>query len=954
MGTPSFNSPPLLHPSMELEDLFLYFLPKFEALPKGPRSVAEAGINADELGVLTRWLCDRWELGMWCESIWLYEKVSATPQEMSGVLLLILASETCRDRSSEDSVWPAITSVLRANKGSFPTLFVGGQPTSACKNALIAGARRLGLRNLIDRYGTQEYFDTLKLQFGFTLRGANRRLAEWLDGIGLPIAVKILIGAESEYADLRSSSFTHLWKTLYDFRRSRISQDNASAILEASPWIRRNWTPDLLKAARQRPTRTFDATTLTETIDLSNEPVCEPILRWEHPSPPQLFLRVNQERIYEILGEAHTATFAVDGRIVDRWTAQDGGGWRRKSELPCQPDNARPNLRPRLLSINSAGELLAEIDLYDAGMGEPLVVFDLGNGEALDPAARLDTRKSYALICDTDISVPAASKFLRVKDRSAYRLTSPWHHDVTAFSDGIPYWQPKIGERESLPAIRLSLASLPDGVTDIGSMSQIQVMGVPDTALGVSLVVGNSTYSVKQLEGVWQTEMPVLINLSVALGDERVRVCVSGPGYSRKVTPKLSLNLRGVACRDTSDDDAEPNWKLITRKSPLNRADGSGSARVFAGGVSSQLYEGARLITRISNRTVPLRDLFGCGAPLIALSATSSVDLVGSVEDYGLGRFLPPLLGRPTGACYWRTPVSPSSRHRIFIWRSLLQIPRSLGASEIISQQDDLVWKMPRLGPGGVMAISYQGVRIASYWTTDPVISALKTAPTSSLFSLLRWLKLPVLNATFKTLMLDAVTRAASEFVRGWMGSQSLPDGFIHRQGEQGLNTIIRTFLWNHVEKNETKMQRLADSFPQSQADNGPHGESDTFKWSVYRLGEICPSLAYNLARNRVRSDKYRKYVRAVVARMLAQSETADIQQLKNQMNGARRDCASLAGITPEALTVAVNAYGARLENQASNYEQFESHLRRLGETSRGPKFLAAALLFRLVEAGGL
>jgi hypothetical protein len=50
------------------------------------------------------------------------------------------------------------TAVLRTDTISFPALFVGGQPTTACKNAVAAGSRRLRLRNLIDRYGAQEYF----------------------------------------------------------------------------------------------------------------------------------------------------------------------------------------------------------------------------------------------------------------------------------------------------------------------------------------------------------------------------------------------------------------------------------------------------------------------------------------------------------------------------------------------------------------------------------------------------------------------------------------------------------------------------------------------------------------------------------------------------------------------------------------------------------------------------
>jgi len=196
---------------MDLDDVFLHFLGKFEALPK-PSSVAEARITTDELRALTLWFSERWGMPrMWCEStrqVNLPKETSASRQEVFGALFVVLASEVCRDKSNEDAVWPTVTAVLKADTISFPALFAGGQPTTACKKAFAAGVRRLNLRNLIDRYGTQEYFDTLKLQFGFTLRGAVRRLPEWLDGLGPPIAVKILTGVECEYGDLKSRSFT--------------------------------------------------------------------------------------------------------------------------------------------------------------------------------------------------------------------------------------------------------------------------------------------------------------------------------------------------------------------------------------------------------------------------------------------------------------------------------------------------------------------------------------------------------------------------------------------------------------------------------------------------------------------------------------------------------------------------------------------------------------------------
>jgi hypothetical protein len=194
--------------STELDDVFLHFLVRFEALPV-PRSVAEIRVTTDEFEALKLWFSEGWgKPRMWCEDTFQIDfsnQVSASRQE-----------------------------ILKADKVSYPALFVAGQPTTACKKAMAAGARRLSLRNLIDRYGAQEYFDTLKLQFGFTLRGSVRRLPEWLDGLGPPMAVRILTGAEPEYEDLSSNSFAGLWEALRHFRRDGVSREVTSAVLERS------------------------------------------------------------------------------------------------------------------------------------------------------------------------------------------------------------------------------------------------------------------------------------------------------------------------------------------------------------------------------------------------------------------------------------------------------------------------------------------------------------------------------------------------------------------------------------------------------------------------------------------------------------------------------------------------------------------------------------------------
>jgi hypothetical protein len=369
----------------ELENVFLYFWNKFAPLAT-PRSVAEARITQSELDFLVLWFSALYgKPRNWCERDWqddLTEEVSASRREMFGSLLLILAGEICRDQSSEDALWPTVVAVLRNDKITFPLLFVGGQPTVMTKDAITAGARRLGLRNLIDRYGTQEYFDTLKLQFGFTRRGALSRLPEWLDGLSTPIAVKILRGDEPEYSDLRSESFCKLWKMLLNFRRGRVSGSDLSGQLQECPWIRPTSIPELVIAVEKRPSRAHPEQEASDSADDYGEPMCVPRIEWQSSIRPRLLLRLNQDRVSELLGEANSAAFAVDGRIVARWTTHDET-WIGPKTIPCDPDGGggQPNFSPKILSISSAeGRPIADIDLTELGLGEPFLVFDSETG----------------------------------------------------------------------------------------------------------------------------------------------------------------------------------------------------------------------------------------------------------------------------------------------------------------------------------------------------------------------------------------------------------------------------------------------------------------------------------------------------------------------------------------------------------------------------------------------
>jgi hypothetical protein len=211
-----------------------------------------------------------------------------------------------------------------------------------------------------------------------------------------------------------------------------------------------------------------------------------------------------------------------------------------------------------------------------------------------------------------------------------------------------------------------------------------------------------------------------------------------------------------------------------------------------------------------------------------------------------------------------------------------------------------------------------------------------------------------VLNREFVGAMQQAVLRAPADFVTGWLVDASLPYALVHRPCEPGLDVVIRALLWNHAEKNETTMDRIALGFQQPSTDGTQRSDPEVFKNGLVCLGQVCPSLAYSHAVKKLHGDKYRRCVRSVAASMLRLADSVDGEHIRIQLANARRESAELIGLSPANLEAGEAAFAAHLDNPAVSYGQFEPALRRLGETSRGPQFLTASLLLRLVERSRL
>jgi hypothetical protein len=508
-------------------------------------------------------------------------------------------------------------------------------------------------------------------------------------------------------------------------------------------------------------------------------------------------------------------------------------------------------------------------------------------------------------------------------------------------SEGAIYWQPKTGDRIVQPPLSVFLSSVDGSTAEIGGAIGLEISGLPAEASSVVLFVGGTAYEAErngETTHLWHTRSSVPITLRVALGEERIRVKFSRGDSARTVVPRLRLQLQGLAALDTnpSSGESEYNWRLLDRKRPLNLAGGVGRARLFVPGTKSEVFEGPRLVGKFTARTMDFRDLTGWGWPLLARTDAGSTLAMVYVQS---------LFGKPINKLWLRSPIQPSSKHSVFVWGALDTEPKVVSGSSVASEPDSSFWNFPHSEPVAALAVAYEGICLGSYSNIAFVCDALER-PNSTIFGLLRWLRVPLASASLRDRMQRAVFREPIAFVRGWLIEDQLQHGLLFRRPDPGSEAVLRWFLWNYRESREDRLEKIANTLCGIRAGSVPEG----FTSSLAALAEICPSLAYNLAKAKTRSNHHREILCRVLAQILRLPPTATVESCKVSVRMLMLQSADTLRSHPEALGMSISAFGDYLDGQESSYRKNESSIRELGERSLGRAQISAALLLRVLE----
>ena len=152
-----------------------------------------------------------------------YEVTQALHQQQPtfGLKLMLAIIYVARRQATEGTVWPAVRSGLNLSVHVADILFhSNGQPRVEVKTLIEKTCRHFHLRHIFGQDGTQEWFGSIYLQFGFTQRGFAKMLPEWLMGYNQPNTIGRLLDDPA----LKSESFRKLWEALLSFRRGNAAE----------------------------------------------------------------------------------------------------------------------------------------------------------------------------------------------------------------------------------------------------------------------------------------------------------------------------------------------------------------------------------------------------------------------------------------------------------------------------------------------------------------------------------------------------------------------------------------------------------------------------------------------------------------------------------------------------------------------------------------------------------
>jgi hypothetical protein len=706
-------------------------------------------------------------------------------QAAFGLLLMLWISECARREAEEGWLWRWVPKEAINDKAARRSLFAQDRPSSVLKELLEISARRFNLRHVFGRVGAQQWIDTIFLQFGFTRRGFERRLTEWVAGQSPTQAVKSLLDPETG-----SASFRDLWEALRNYRQNNITRAQALSKTQIGGWL----LPEWIERALELATAPLDGGADAEDTTQSAEPeagdsfLTEPLLRWNPPDAPYFACRLVYLDALGLTEDGYDVT--VNDRLQTQLLRRADGGY-----AAADGDEIRIPFgagRAIVKVIGSEGQVIAAEDVELWPAGEDVVIFQLSTGRRLSDPYRhpMYTQASYAALTAPDLRLEPQPAYCYSGARiKLFYLSGNWSRETRVWLEDDVLWEPFFQQRSAtsdppwMAQVHLSVDS-PSSSLRWGDRIHLKVMHPSDVTVSFARYSGGPLEFAPQ-NGQYTRVGPLRLSPESGAGALQLQLGLKRHNQLYRVKQETIANITGVAKRENG------SWKPLDERFVL-RSEAARSAQFKIApphkwdgedrAISDwALMEGELWLKNLSRNQAPIGDVAGLGAPMTLRlgpynSDRNAMTVARAVIDCGV---IEEAL-ETDGELHLRLsqPIEPSDRHRVVYWDVNGQIHELQPRAQENAPHN--LWRCP--APDGApdylaVALMYEGWRLGARWPDDWHMHIEQSAEANpkQTAMMLRWFRLPLLDEKALNDVRAIAERHVAEFLPAWLQEGDFP-----------------------------------------------------------------------------------------------------------------------------------------------------------------------------------
>lgn len=713
-------------------------------------------------------------------------------QDSLGVLILFVGADSGRKSAHAKEIWPLLRKCF-PDRSVTKLLFQNDNASQELRELIKSAATNpdLELRHDFETHEGQSWYNTFWLQFGFSYPafygdaedGSETELPAWLSrqkGGASLISVDFLLNHEK----MHSRSFYQLWRSMAEFRRKERDEASLCTILQHNAWILPEWSTDLVRCLKKRSELMPDLPRL-QFDDPSEEyvPFQAPRLEWKDNAP--IFQFLVSDCYLPCESDELTLTFRSDDCLLDcsavKLIQQPNGNYSSIRSTPILIPAYCQSVTAELCDVNNVPVWSQQYLLWDAG--EDVTIFSLTTGKKLrDPENdEMRTDQGYILFVADDLI--CSDNTLHVKslpsvDTKAYLLPRNWNEALKIQIGDVDscLWQPNLATRaRRTPPVKVHPK---DRIQHFDANIPLIAECSNGRALEAALCNG------KPLKRVFSSEGCYLLDNAI----------LSSQNPRRRLFLKLRLHCNDIIETHDVVVRLNPEGMLMRKKDqiwPCNPNDEldihvaqHNDFRVFTPERDGErstgnwmLWEGDTPHGKVVERWRELPRFDGLGAEFTARTGEESEEyfsLSSSVVDHGV-------MDR-----YKITTDDAGKR-----WITIYLHPQKLDPQGLEIRWWDTQWHMqcwePDNRPKGyqwdiplqsachgtpfALAIAQKGLRLGALWDKKWYQSKclMNLGNMDATARNIRWLHLPILQASARTNIQQFVARAGDNLYSLWL-----------------------------------------------------------------------------------------------------------------------------------------------------------------------------------------